>query len=335
MLVSFYILAYNHEKFIARAIKAALDQDYSLLEIIISDDFSTDDTWEIIQRTTQNYDGPHKIMARRNTSNFGIAEHINAIWRICNGQWIVASAGDDTSLPNRVSKIMQVASQSPNIKLVQSILNEVDVNGNSTGLNKLGCGESDNSVSLFGLNERLNETSYAPHGAAMAYSRELVEFFQGMLSDVIFEDNIVNLRAELIGNAALIAEPLVNHTNHNGQITRVTSGVSSKVQEERRARRLNSDISSTKQNISDIKLASQHNRITLETYRALMSMFENRCDYFETKRKSVISSWPLKLIYLYLAWFLTKKTMAPFNRDDFMRALLPYPVYRLLRKYRG
>jgi glycosyltransferase involved in cell wall biosynthesis len=39
-LVSFVLLTYNQEKYVADALRAALNQTYSPLEIIISDDCS-------------------------------------------------------------------------------------------------------------------------------------------------------------------------------------------------------------------------------------------------------------------------------------------------------
>jgi cellulose synthase/poly-beta-1,6-N-acetylglucosamine synthase-like glycosyltransferase len=43
-LISFCLLTYNQAPFIREAIEAALAQTYSPLEIIISDDFSNDNT---------------------------------------------------------------------------------------------------------------------------------------------------------------------------------------------------------------------------------------------------------------------------------------------------
>jgi glycosyltransferase involved in cell wall biosynthesis len=49
------MFAYNHERFIAEAVRGALSQTYSPLEIIISDDCSTDRTFEIIQSEVAGY----------------------------------------------------------------------------------------------------------------------------------------------------------------------------------------------------------------------------------------------------------------------------------------
>ncbi|MCK5536618.1 MAG: glycosyltransferase, partial [Bacteroidales bacterium] len=59
-LISFTLFAYNQEKYIQEAVEGALSQTYSPLEIVISDDCSTDRTFEIIKELTEDYSGPHK-----------------------------------------------------------------------------------------------------------------------------------------------------------------------------------------------------------------------------------------------------------------------------------
>jgi GT2 family glycosyltransferase len=48
-LVSFVVLAYNQQKFVAEAVRGALAQTYHPLEIVISDDCSTDGTFDVIK----------------------------------------------------------------------------------------------------------------------------------------------------------------------------------------------------------------------------------------------------------------------------------------------
>ena len=79
-LFSFCILIYNQEKLIEEAITAALAQNYSPLEIIISDDHSTDNSWAIAQKVVENYSGPHKIILNRNEKNIGLVQHCNKIF---------------------------------------------------------------------------------------------------------------------------------------------------------------------------------------------------------------------------------------------------------------
>ena len=47
-LVSFCVKCYNQERYIGEALEGAFAQTYRPLEIVISDDASTDRSWEII-----------------------------------------------------------------------------------------------------------------------------------------------------------------------------------------------------------------------------------------------------------------------------------------------
>lgn len=75
MLVSFYIITFNHSQYIEEALSSALSQTYSPLQIAISDDASTDDTCQKIEHLLQEYQGPHKITYLKNKKNLGIARH--------------------------------------------------------------------------------------------------------------------------------------------------------------------------------------------------------------------------------------------------------------------
>lgn len=101
-LVTFALFAYNQEKFIHDAIEAALGQDYSPLEIIISDDRSDDSTYEQMSKSIAGYQGTHSITLRRSDENRGVFAHVLDVVRIAKGELIVFAAGDDISAPERV-----------------------------------------------------------------------------------------------------------------------------------------------------------------------------------------------------------------------------------------
>lgn len=71
-LVSYVLTAYNVEEFIEESVKCAFSQTYENLEIILSDDCSTDNTFNIMKKMADEYDGPHKIVLNRNEKNLGI-----------------------------------------------------------------------------------------------------------------------------------------------------------------------------------------------------------------------------------------------------------------------
>jgi len=106
-LVTFALFAYNQEKYIREAVGAALTQDYSPLEIILSDDCSIDATFEIMREMADCYTGPHSVVLNRNTRNLNVGGHVNNVNRLASGELVVAAAGDDISQPDRVSRLVE------------------------------------------------------------------------------------------------------------------------------------------------------------------------------------------------------------------------------------
>lgn len=106
-LVTFALFAYNQEKYIRAAVAGAFEQTYSPLEIVLSDDCSTDGTFEIMRAMSAEYKGPHKIVLNRNNPNIGLGPHVFGIARIGTGKLLIAAAGDDVSLPNRTQAIVE------------------------------------------------------------------------------------------------------------------------------------------------------------------------------------------------------------------------------------
>lgn len=90
--VSVMIPTYNQENYIAQAIESVLMQDYENLEIIISDDCSTDKTGEIAQK----YASDSRVRYIRNTRNLGrVGNYRNTLLKHTTGEWIVNLDGDD------------------------------------------------------------------------------------------------------------------------------------------------------------------------------------------------------------------------------------------------
>lgn len=103
-LVTFALFAYNQEKFIREAVEGAFAQTYEPLEIILSDDCSTDRTFEIMQEMAAAYRGPHRVRAVQTPQNLGVVQHVLLRGREAAGEIVVVAAGDDISLPERVAR---------------------------------------------------------------------------------------------------------------------------------------------------------------------------------------------------------------------------------------
>lgn len=99
--VSIHIISFNQKDYIAEAIESAVGQDYENLEVIVSDDASTDGTAEIIAAYQLRY--PNRLVAILNKNNVGITANSNRGLRACTGKYIAFQGGDDVLLPGKIT----------------------------------------------------------------------------------------------------------------------------------------------------------------------------------------------------------------------------------------
>lgn len=94
ILVSVWMAAYYAGEHIAQGIESILMQetDYPY-EIVISDDCSGDNTWEVVSEYAAKY--PHLIRAVRNEQNLGLSKNVLGTKKRCRGKYIVNLSGDD------------------------------------------------------------------------------------------------------------------------------------------------------------------------------------------------------------------------------------------------
>ena len=101
--VSIMIPTFNQEKFIAKAIESALMQDYPNLEIIVSDDCSTDST----PRVVKGYLADNRLRYYKNEKNLGrIGNYRKTLYERVTGEWTLNLDGDDYLYENSVISCM-------------------------------------------------------------------------------------------------------------------------------------------------------------------------------------------------------------------------------------
>lgn len=91
------VCSYNIEKYIERAIKSVLNQEYENYEIIVVDDCSQDNTAEIIKKYENN---KLKFFSTEKNSGTAAASRNIAIEK-ANGEYIIFLDGDDTLYDNK------------------------------------------------------------------------------------------------------------------------------------------------------------------------------------------------------------------------------------------
>ena len=218
LLVTFAVICYKQERFIEEAVKSALAQTYSPLEIVISDDCSPDTTFQIVEKLISNYCGPHKVIINRNKTNLGLADNINRVWELATGEFLVIQAGDDISVPHRTSTMVKSwQSTSPTPDLLYSDLTIIDENSKNLRYQN----EMRPVIVSTAINETITGVKVKPFivgGCSAAYSRSVHDITGPLDKNVIAEDFVYSFRALLGGGVQGIAEPLLMYRQNTASI---------------------------------------------------------------------------------------------------------------------
>lgn len=109
--ISVFLTTYNHSEFIAEAIESILVQEYKNIEIVIGDDYSLDNTREIITKYADLYPEIFKLIFHK--ENIGITRNCNAVLEQCVGEYIALFSGDDVWLPGKLKAQINWFIQNP------------------------------------------------------------------------------------------------------------------------------------------------------------------------------------------------------------------------------
>lgn len=120
-LVSVVVITYNSAKTVLETLDSIAYQTYQNIELIISDDYSTDNTVEICKEWLTNnksrFVHTRFISALKNT---GVAGNANRGYYVATGDWIKGIAGDDLLLPECIEKNVEYVKEHLDTQLIFS-----------------------------------------------------------------------------------------------------------------------------------------------------------------------------------------------------------------------
>jgi glycosyltransferase involved in cell wall biosynthesis len=216
-LVTFALVSYNHERFVGEAIRGALAQTYSPLQVVISDDCSQDRTFEVIQEEVDGYDGPHQILLNRNERNLGYMGHMNRVMELAEGELIVHADADDVSLPTRTEELVRAWSEADAFGVYSNydLVDEegVEEQGAIREARMQHAQEPPKSWEEMVQSGRTGIT-----GCALAWDRAVFDTFGPLPDKAMFDDVPIPFRAVLLGKGAYVDKPLVRYRRHDGNM---------------------------------------------------------------------------------------------------------------------
>lgn len=221
-LISFVVLSYNNQNYIKQALESALNQDFHNYEIIVCDDASTDDTWNIINDVAKNYSGSKSFIIKRNKVNHGLVSNVNRAFELSKGDLIVLAAGDDISHSNRLTTIYENWVENSNVNAMCSSYKMINEKNRLIGSKIIIEEVYDHSSDFF------NNGLKKYRGCTGAYTMECFALFGPIKNNVQIEDKVLAFRGWLLGGVAFISPPLIDYRIHDKSITFKTQIISLK-----------------------------------------------------------------------------------------------------------
>lgn len=127
-MISIAMATYNGSKYVQLQLDSILQQTISDFEIIICDDNSSDETWEILQKNSVR---DSRIKVFRNKQNLGFKANFEKAINLCQGEYVALADQDDIWEKNHLEILLsRIGTKS--IACGDALL--IDSNGNS--LNK-------------------------------------------------------------------------------------------------------------------------------------------------------------------------------------------------------
>ena len=108
--VSIGIPVFNGAKTLTKTIEAAINQDYTNLEIIISDNNSTDETQSIAENFQKK---DSRIKYIRQEKNYGMTANFSKVFEYATGDFFMWAAHDDQHDPTFISKCLPLLVSNP------------------------------------------------------------------------------------------------------------------------------------------------------------------------------------------------------------------------------
>jgi glycosyltransferase involved in cell wall biosynthesis len=210
ILVSVVLCTYNGAKFLEEQLTSIINQTHKKLEIIISDDASTDNTIQVINEYAFR---DHRIIVFQNTSTIGIKKNFGKVLRLAKGEWIAISDQDDIWVENKIEKLLKC--RTAHSLLIHSY------NAEFLGTNVSNSIVNRKRKRFSGSNTRQLFFYNTIYGHTVLLNNKLLQLALPF-PPVTYYDWWLGIIASIHGTVEVNKESLVLHREHESNFSRVT-----------------------------------------------------------------------------------------------------------------
>lgn len=131
--VSVIMPVYNAQKYLKPAIESVLQQTFTEFELVIVDDGSVDNSWEIIRSYARK---SRRIVALQNTDNLKISKTLNRCLTAAQGEYVARMDADDIAAKERLAIQVAYMDAHPEVGISGGTMKLINDAGNIIGRRK-------------------------------------------------------------------------------------------------------------------------------------------------------------------------------------------------------
>jgi len=200
--VTFIIAAYNEERYLKECIDSCLAQNYPNIEVCVTDDGSTDQTWAILEQYTDT-----RVKKHRFAENRGKVAAFNQSYCMSSGDYFALIGADDVNCAHRISSQMDFL-----------VDNRVDVTwGSYTQIDGDG---HDLPEDMYVFNENPTQRDVLVDncipGNTVFFNRRVAEKVFPIPSQLLFEDWWIAFNTIYHYKFKFLNKPLIKYRLHDG-----------------------------------------------------------------------------------------------------------------------
>ena len=213
-MISIAMATYNGAKYIKEQIDSILNQTIQDFELVVCDDCSKDDTFDILQEYATN---DKRIHIFKNEKNLGFKKNFEKAISLCKGEYIALSDQDDIWTNNHLETLVKLIGDKA-IACGNSDL--IDKNGKELGMTL----KYQESFDWYPQNDRKKIMSIVlfrnPYqGATMLINKNILKFILPFPEDVLYHDTWISSVACFVGGISYSDIPIMKYRRLDTSIT--------------------------------------------------------------------------------------------------------------------
>lgn len=209
-LVSVVLASHNGEKYLLQQIESILSQTYTNIELIICDDFSSDESLNIARKFEET---DKRVRVVENKQNLGIVQNFLKGLRYAQGKYICFSDQDDIWLNDKVQVLISHMKLDNEVSLAYS---DLEICNDSLTED---VGSFWEITGIGGEMGKIGEKAFLKNispGCAMMFREDIKKHLVELPLDVPFmHDHLAFVLASLVGKITAITKKLVKYRQHS------------------------------------------------------------------------------------------------------------------------